>query len=400
MTDESYHPYHERIDVLYMEGKTEQVEKVLRSGKCSAKELAAAFIWAIDAEKDVNMARRFLNAGAEIKDFPEKDSTSCCLSIAIDYKHYDLVKELLERGANPNLRDSEEANSCLDHAFEVRKETNDDSYIKLLVKHGAKVDELHPWIMQTRLESAIHDRDEKETIFLLRMGADPNVHHPYAQYLPIMRPIWRKDTKLVGILLGYGADPSGVNPKSGKTIIDEVFSKENSPTPEMLDLFFENGATAETVDPKKINALLETALAASDLKMVKSLMNYGVDITSATDGKPILLTLSEKMEEYKNKELKTIFNQIKTSAAELIKKKKEIYKMYIHVRDTPELSFDEKKELLASMNETANKYLAPVKVNLEREFTKDYPDIIATLEKATAPTKISPHEMLFTKARE
>jgi hypothetical protein len=115
------------------------------------------------------------------------------------------VKLLLERGANPNMRDEENA-SILQSA--IRDDyPNKLKIIKLLLVYGANPNSPTSDGSDTILGLAVQSSAKPNIIkLLLDYGANPNKKDIYG-FTPLFSAVAEEETEIVRLLLNYGANP-------------------------------------------------------------------------------------------------------------------------------------------------------------------------------------------------
>lgn len=164
-----------------------------------------------------------LKEGADINTQQPKYPYATPLTLATALGHIDIVKLLLENGADVNKYDKEY--TPLLKAVAPRPEPFKPEHIdiaKLLLENGAEVnaknklkyDNLTPLIEVVRSQSKIIGDEHKKILvkLLLNNGADINAH-TYTGMSPLMWAVKYENEELIKILLENGADAIEYNKK-------------------------------------------------------------------------------------------------------------------------------------------------------------------------------------------
>ncbi|MBI4621583.1 MAG: caspase family protein [Desulfobacterales bacterium] len=112
---------------------------------------------------DVQQVKTLLDSGAQI-DEQGGDPSRTPLAWAITYRHFDIVKLLIERGADLNYRGM---GSPLSWAIKV----GDINLVNFLIEKGANVNQIQ-WDLSTPLMEAAQKRNTNIVDLLLERGAD------------------------------------------------------------------------------------------------------------------------------------------------------------------------------------------------------------------------------------
>ena len=123
--------------------------------------------WEAARRGDLRGVKVALAQGADVNAEIDGECENTMLVISLDYKHYDVVRFLLEHGANPNLTNTENGGFPLLYARTAR-------LIDLLVAHGADVNRQHG-DGDTPLMARVVQRDIESVRALLRHGASPSI---------------------------------------------------------------------------------------------------------------------------------------------------------------------------------------------------------------------------------
>ena len=244
------------------------------------------------------------------------------LAEAIEQKNSDLVKNLLDKGANPNAKDKEGYPLLNFAIFKGNKEIT-----QLLLAKGANIEKKCDVIADSELDArglpltvrgmtalnlALEKKDPELMELLLAQGANPNKkisieqtpllrflfkkptnvlealltkkpkdYHCELSLLHIaMRPDIRTDPRIVKLLLEYGAD---VDAKGGDfdstplhwAIMPDYDNK--CPDPEIIKMLLEYGADANA-EEKLGHRPLQVTILNQCPEVAKLLLNYGADV--------------------------------------------------------------------------------------------------------------------------
>jgi ankyrin repeat protein len=119
------------------------------------------------------------------------------LHIAVLNEHIDCVKLLLEAGADPNLVDTVYG-APICHA-------SSEELLKLLISHGANINDSYWQALETPLCSAIHQNDIERSKLLIKCGADVNAPSFYGE-TPLEAACSRHHIEIIRLLLEHGVN--------------------------------------------------------------------------------------------------------------------------------------------------------------------------------------------------
>ena len=229
---------------------------------------------------DVDTARRMIAAGADVN-APYDEYENRALLDACYRGNLDLVKMLVDAGANVNLPDS-----CgtvpLTRAIVSIHETHD--VVKYLIKCGANVNacEGESW---TPLETAVHENAADIVKILLEAGANPQICSEKSESSLIMAADWGY-VDIIEMLLEAGADPNS--------------EYEDNYTPlavacrwghaEAAELLLKAGANPHATDSCYNDSILMDAAEGNNPKCIKMLLERNVDVNHVNyDDETVLL---------------------------------------------------------------------------------------------------------------
>lgn len=147
-------------------------------------------------------ARILLEAGCETDTIATRYDEACMLEgptalwYAVDTSNVELVRLLLEHGANPNVGAS---------VYSMSTSRNDTEIIEMLQDQSMVVDDETARIF---LNSALQRGDLDRVLSLLENGVDPNLSLGQFNNTPLMRAASNGHYEIVLALLDYGADPN------------------------------------------------------------------------------------------------------------------------------------------------------------------------------------------------
>ncbi|ADG70335.1 ankyrin repeat domain-containing protein [Brachyspira murdochii] len=229
------------------------------------------------------------------------------LMIAVYKKDYDMVKYLLDKGANPNTSNNENKTALM---IAIANDNFDIS--KLLIQQGANINTKDEYGYTALMRAAMIGSYEMVK-FLLENGANINTKDNDGNtvlYYNIRYDHYGKEEmlenakKIFNLLIKYGAD---VNTKDnyGASLLNAAYSLEGlTPNREMFKVLVENGFDLES----RIKAgedypagydytPLMIAALRNDYDMVKFLVEKGADVNAKTHSEyrsvvtPLLLSL-------------------------------------------------------------------------------------------------------------
>lgn len=186
---------------------------------------------------DSREIRRMIADGIVDLDTSGKSGFSYLL-YAVYVEKYNVVKILLENGADPNqLSVVEHPDGCIEHLTPLycvcRNHWYPIKYIKLLVEHGANVNDtsVSPPLVTCIMNSG---KDQKRVRYLIENGA--NINQVFGDYTPMQHAVLSRRLDLVDLLWDYGADPLYIG-KRGNSLaymVQKIVNK-NLGTPEYVN---------------------------------------------------------------------------------------------------------------------------------------------------------------------
>lgn len=167
------------------------------------------------------------------------------LFAAIEQHDVDLVRELVAR--SPNLSEPNENGWRPLHAAIGELGVGGPvETVRILIEHGANVNEWDVHHNETPLLSACFPEAIEAARALLEAGADPNVRRSDG-LSPLRLCVYERDRDMAVLLLAYGADEriDEFGGEQGMTALGIAASQFDLP---MIDLLLEAGADPEATD--------------------------------------------------------------------------------------------------------------------------------------------------------
>ena len=181
----------------------EMADVLLRAGANvkAANEFGATPLYAAAAHADPKMIEKLLAAGADANTALMSGETP--LMEASRRGNLATVRTLLAHNANPNARELNGGQTAMMWALSQRQ----SAVVEELVKHGADVQAASKTGF-TPLMFAAQQGDEDSARILLRAGAKPNDLQPKTGLTALMIASAMANAKAVDVLLDNGADPN------------------------------------------------------------------------------------------------------------------------------------------------------------------------------------------------
>ena len=192
----------------------------------------------------------------DLEKYPPRTSP---LDIAIDQGNLDLVKLLLERGA-------EAATDNLDNAIKVGQL---EIFRYLIEEVGLSVDALESKPSQSPLHTAAKLGEIEIVHYLIEKGANINAVNFYG--IPLHRATGTDNFEMVKYLVEQGSDINYVDSYKGETPVFYSIKKLNM---EITKYLFENGTVVDTID-KYDKTVLDYAIEDEDAEMISYLQSIG-----------------------------------------------------------------------------------------------------------------------------
>ena len=224
---------------------------------------------------DASAVASHIAAGADVDSVHAVGYTP--LMRAAEIGQADLVRLLLDGGANPNLRDRNGRS-----AAEIAIEADSVEVIEALLEGGADFDARDSYDQSLVLRVVESGRESAYAILdaFGRYEVDVNVGNE--RRTPLYHAVEQGDAQLVSALLRAGADPSLAS-GSGALPLSPALSN-----PEVLDLLLKAGADPNGID-RDGNPVLFEALFAVSIEAAEALIKAGADVDRpGADGRSAL----------------------------------------------------------------------------------------------------------------
>lgn len=191
---------------------------------------------AIEAN-DLEVMRRLIEEGVDVNAKGKGNVTP--LLWAYPANQLDRFKLLLEHGADPNVQLTENMPKVKgffskhhlvikgDSVTWMAMQTRFDSYLELVIEHGADVNQIHPRWKNTLLDSAVGWNKFEAVKLLVKNGANLDWKTPEGSTI-VMGPIQNGKYEMTLLLLELGADYSIYTPESNFRLIHFVAREERT----------------------------------------------------------------------------------------------------------------------------------------------------------------------------
>ena len=260
------------------------VEEPLRSGK-SLDELAAAQSWATLAiwydsgRRDEVLS--FVARGVSVEP-PPSIKSSPLMQAAIEKQDVDLVRALLERGA-----DAKRAGHYGTTMLHAACEASSVELCELLVQHGASLDAADDW-ETTPVHSAAKSLD------VLRWAIERGGNATSGSVsTPLMTAVGAGQLECVRLLLDRGATPNASDSYTGATIFKAI----ELGNVEIVELLLRAGAWTQVLSKQTGDTPLTAAAKTGNVAIVRALLERGADeLQKNRDGEDALTFLAARKE--------------------------------------------------------------------------------------------------------
>ena len=222
------------------------------------------------SEGKQNLCQLLISHGAKVDAINSHCETP--LVTAILANNSDMVKYLLESGANPNC------SQCLHHAVSEGKQ----NLCQLLISYGAKVDAINSHC-ETPLVTAILANNSDMVKYLLERGANPNcsqcLHHAVSQ----------RNKNLCQLLISHGAKVDALNACNTTPLNQAILQNDL----DIVECFLESG-----VDPNCAQCLHHAAWEGT-ADMCRLLFSRGADLNAMNENNetPLMLAINEALQQ-------------------------------------------------------------------------------------------------------
>lgn len=213
-------------------------------------------------KNDVASVKTYLEKGVNPN---EKNKDNCTmLYIAVEHRHIDIIKLLLDRGADPNIYGS----NCMTPLHSVAVIIPIGKILKLITKYGNLV-------TLTNYLSTFFVYNESKNLEIAKMliqnGALVNTNN-MKNITPLHIASSSGSYKMVELLLSHGANVNALNSYGETPLHYSVSSNDLNVT----GLLIENGTNVNVYNKDSITALL-IAVEIGSIELVRLLLDKGAD---------------------------------------------------------------------------------------------------------------------------
>ena len=193
------------------------------------------------------------------------DDGNTALKRAVNRGHTEMVNILLERGADPNYKTTNESEYPLIEAC-IR---NNTKIVKMLVDNGADMTVRDSEEDLTPLHLVSSNGNIELVQFFLDKGADVNSNTDDGP-TALMTACINEHTNIVKMLINNGADINRQDNNNGATPLIEASFRDN---PEIVSLLLENGADVNIID-KWGDSAITKAIEYENTEVVTLIKNH------------------------------------------------------------------------------------------------------------------------------
>lgn len=285
----SAHASPELLDAV-KKGDSVKINKLLKDGADinfrDQKSKRTALLEAIESDR-ADMVKLLLDNGADPNSIVYSNYGVLCTAAAKSSP--EIVKLLVEKGAKPDSQSGAVTHTVLRGQLGL---------LEWLLAHGGDINEDFPAYGMSPLNAAIDRGDIKTVIFLISKGADINHVHKDSGCTPLMIAAISNKIDSLGFLLENGADAS-CKDKNGRSVLDYAKTDEirkililaDKKTGAFFNAVFAgnipqikqrlcDGFDVNTRDVTGATALIHSA-SAGNIEMVKLLLALHADVNIA-----------------------------------------------------------------------------------------------------------------------
>jgi ankyrin repeat protein len=222
-------------------------------------------------QNHIDIVRILVEHGAQVN-----SDTSPPLSLAVSHGHSEITALLLQHGADPNSVDAFGITPLLAAIAKRRLDL-----VQLLLQYKAKVNASTTVLQQTPLFLAILSEQVDMVQLLIEHGADVSVQDPRG-CTPLFMAISKNQTAMVHLLLKHGADTDTKNWMGSSPLLMAV-KKGNC---DMVQALLQHNAAAVIDDNKEKNVTttpLFVAMALRQSEIVSLLVENGAHLHSTKE---------------------------------------------------------------------------------------------------------------------
>lgn len=240
-------------------------------------------------EGKTELALALISGGANVNIADKSGNTP--FTAAVNHNQVELVAVMAPKVADINaVLYNNKTYSALMKAVEM----NNEDLIKVLIEAGADVDFVVEETQESCLYRAVYSQQKDTALILLKAGANTNTHNIF-QVTPLARVTIDpngKNLEIADILVEAGADINDVVNERGQTALHVAAMGSGSLT-DSLQFLLDKGATTNIYDNEG-HTPLTRAVLHNNIEAVKSLIAAGADVNfPAMNGKKPLFIANE-----------------------------------------------------------------------------------------------------------
>ncbi len=230
------------------------------------------------AENDAQLLQKAISEGADIN-----HSAPLPLIVAAQKGHHDIIRLLLDAGANPNLTDNKNQT-----ALYIATVNQHEQVVEILLKGGASPN-IHTADGSAPLLEAVYKQNKQLVEMLLSSGADPNLTNKHG----VSALLFAAEGNNIGILTSLIDHGAKLDHKS-KLGIDPLFSAVVANNLKATKIILEKGASPNTHTADGRFPLI-VATFLNNAKMVKALISSDADVNMTNNyGATSLIVAADK----------------------------------------------------------------------------------------------------------
>lgn len=282
-------------------------------------------------DNDIIIAKKLINEGADVNKyykFGVYPIHIACMNLC-----YDLVKLLIENGANANERRCSRMtplqvavqSSTLSifrygKYFAVDNLSNSCDIIKLLIANGASVNDTYN-SNNTPLHDACHIPNIDVAKILLENGANVNAYKdPCHNKTPLYVACTYGNIEVIKLLLEYGADINDNNNCYGISSLERAYicckinDINNVNNVDIVEFLLENGADVNIKNSQGNTILHDVCCHSNNVQLFKLLLKYGANINVVNNKNETLLHKAVKFTKHNDNEIFIVEQLLKLGA--------------------------------------------------------------------------------------
>jgi cytohesin len=243
-------------------GMTPLMRAAQRGDRVEVARRLHGFLPRVNAQVSSNDLQEFIAFLSWMQSVPKRDVGYTALMYAVQSRHREIVEDLLRAGANVNLASRDGFTALTLTVF-----NQDLDLARLLISHGARVDQSHSMAMAAASESSEMLR------LLLDSGGSPNPPSPTRPGLPVtplQAAVRAHRTENVRLLLAAGASVNVREAQNGWTLLRRAKNDGAADIAELL-------RTAGASDDGEADDALLAALRNRDSQAAQQALSAGAN---------------------------------------------------------------------------------------------------------------------------